>query len=350
MSRSPIRIVAGGALAVVALGSFAGAYAITHGFAGLLGTQSSASQIIDGFEAVSGKHAGFRRNHAKGVCITGYFDSTGNAAPLSRARVFAAGRSQVVGRLSIGGGNPAQADGASNVRSLALRIVTPGGGEWRTAMNSAPIFPVRTPEALFEMLAASRQARETTTYGSNEGMDAFMKTHPETARFEQWLRDHPPSSRFGNATYYSVSAFRLIDRDGHAQDVRWRVDPDDAYVPLADAQKQDSDFLERGLAERLRQGPLRWHMVITLAQPGDITNDSTRLWPANRTQIDVGTLVVQREEAQIDGPCRDISFDPLTLPDGIAPSDDPLLKARSAAYAESHERRVREEQRYAAGK
>ncbi|MBN3751810.1 catalase family peroxidase [Paraburkholderia sp. Tr-20389] len=348
MSRFPFRTVAGGALAVVTLGTFAGAYAITHGFAGLLGTQPSATQIIDRFESVSGKHAGFRRNHAKGVCVTGYFDSNGNAAPLSRASVFAAGRSQVVGRLSIGGGNPAQADGASNVRSLALRIVMPDGSEWRTAMNSAPIFPVRTPEALFDMLAASRQARETTTYGSDAGMDAFMKAHPETARFEQWQHEHPPSSAFGNAAYYSVSAFRLIDRDGRVQNVRWRVEPDDAYVPLADAQKHDSDFLERGLAERLQQGSLRWHMVITLAQAGDVTNDSTRQWPANRTQIDVGTLVVQREEAQIDGPCRDISFDPLTLPDGIAPSDDPLLHARSAAYAESHERRVREEQHYTA--
>ncbi|MBN3759806.1 catalase family peroxidase [Burkholderia sp. Ac-20365] len=350
MSRTSFRFVAGGALAVVALGSIAGAYAFTQGFTRLPGAQPSANQIIDRFEAVSGKHPGFRRNHAKGVCVTGYFDSNGNAAPLSRASVFAAGRSQVVGRLSIGGGNPAQADGASNVRSLALRIVTPGGGEWRTAMNSAPIFPVRTPEALFEMLAASRKARDATTYGDNPGMDAFMQTHPETARFDQWLHDHPPSSGFDNAAYYSVSAFRLIDRDGHVQDVRWRVEPDDTYVPLADAQTHDTDFLERGLGERLRHGPVRWHMVITLAQPGDVTHDATRLWPANRTQIDVGTLVVQREEPQIDGPCRDISFDPLTLPDGIAPSDDPLLKARSAAYAESHERRVREEQHYAAGK
>jgi catalase len=350
MSRIPFRIFARGALAIAALASIAGAYAVTHGFAGLLGTQPSAAQIIDRFESVSGKHAGFRRNHAKGVCVTGYFDSSGNAATLSRASVFAAGRSQVVGRLSIGGGNPAQADGASNVRSLALRIVAPDGSEWRTAMNSAPIFPVRTPEALYDMLAASRQARDATTYGADAGMEAFMKTHPEAARFDQWLRDHPPASGFDNAAYYSVTAFRLIDRDGHTLNVRWRVEPDDAYAPLADAQKHDADFLERGLAERLRQGPIRWHMVITLAQPGDVTNDATRQWPANRPQIDAGTLVVQREEAQIDGPCRDISFDPLTLPDGIAASDDPLLKARSAAYAESHARRVSEERRYAAGK
>jgi catalase len=31
------------------------------------------------------------------------------------------------------------------------------------------------------------------------------------------------------------------------------------------------------------------------------------------------------------------------LPDGIKPSDDPLLAARSAAYAVSYQRRTREE-------
>ena len=349
MSRSSCRIAAGCALAFVTLGSIAGAYAYTHGFARLLGMQPSATRIVDRFEAVSGKHPGFRRNHAKGVCVTGHFDSNGQAAALTRASVFAAGRSRVVGRLSIGGGNPAQADATSNVRSLALSIVSPDGREWRTAMNSVPIFPVHTPEALFEMLAALRpgkaqeQGPDASDYGDT-AMDAFMKTHPETARFNDWLRDHPPSSGFGNAAYYSVSAFRFVDRGGHTRDVRWSVAPDDAYAPVADAERRDVDFLERGLAERLKQGPVRWHLVITLAAPGDITNDATRLWPAGRTQVDAGTLVIERDEPQIDGPCRDISFDPLTLPDGIEASDDPLLRARSAAYAESHERRVKEQE------
>jgi catalase len=39
---------------------------------------------------------------------------------------------------------------------------------------------------------------------------------------------------------------------------------------------------------------------------------------------------------------RDINFDPLVLPNGIAGSDDPLLSARSAAYSESFTRRESE--------
>ena len=40
---------------------------------------------------------------------------------------------------------------------------------------------------------------------------------------------------------------------------------------------------------------------------------------------------------------RDINFDPLVLPDGIAPSDDPLLSARSAVYSQSYTRRAGEQ-------
>src|SRR6478672_9371370 len=43
-----------------------------------------------------------------------------------------------------------------------------------------------------------------------------------------------------------------------------------------------------------------------------------------------------------DGPCRDFNYDPTILPTGIAVSDDPLLAARSAAYAKSFDLRTAE--------
>ena len=63
-------------------------------------------------------------------------------------------------------------------------------------------------------------------------------------------------------------------------------------------------------------------------------------WPApDRQQVDVGTLTIDRVESEDTSPARDINFDPLVLPNGIAGSDDPLLNARSAAYSRSFTRR-----------
>ena len=56
----------------------------------------------------------------------------------------------------------------------------------------------------------------------------------------------------------------------------------------------------------------------------------------------VGTFVLERAYDQASGDCRDINFDPTVLPMGIAPSRDPVLAARAAAYSVSFNRRQRE--------
>lgn len=78
---------------------------------------------------------------------------------------------------------------------------------------------------------------------------------------------------------------------------------------------------------------------MTLGQAGDPTNDATIPWPEDREHVDVGTLTIDRVDGEARGACRDLNFDPLVLPDGIEPSDDPLLSARSAVYSQSFRRR-----------
>ena len=57
------------------------------------------------------------------------------------------------------------------------------------------------------------------------------------------------------------------------------------------------------------------------------------------TRLPLSPLLLARVESEDTSPARDINFDPLILPDGIAGSDDPLLSARSAAYSQSFTRR-----------
>jgi catalase len=103
------------------------------------------------------------------------------------------------------------------------------------------------------------------------------------------------------------------------------------------------NYLFDRLIAAVSRKPLQWHLVVTVGQPGDATNDATAPWPDTREKIDVGTLTVSRIEAEDSGNCRDINFDPLVLPAGIEKSDDPLLTARSATYSESFTRRADED-------
>jgi catalase len=330
----------------VILALVAGAFAYT---AGWLATPApfkrlTTTEIVNRFEANAGPHPGFRRNHAKGICVSGTLVSDGTASGLSRASVFRAGTYPVVGRFSIPGGNPSQDDASSDVRSFAMRIRLPGGEEWRTAMNSVPVFMVRTPQALYEEMGAMRPDAQTHRPNPQRKL-AFEQMHPEMQTFRNWVNTHPPSSSFHNATYYSVNAFRMTDAQGTTRFVRWSVVPDSTYKPMSLSQADDPDFLASELVNRLAQGPTRWHLIVTVAQPGDAVDDATRLWPDARETVDAGTLTIDKAQAQISGPCRDINYDPLILPDGIEASADPLLAARSGTYAVSFARRVNEEAR-----
>ena len=53
-------------------------------------------------------------------------------------------------------------------------------------------------------------------------------------------------------------------------------------------------------------------------------------------------MLVQQVQAERDGVCRDVVFDPTILPEGIEISDDPFPSARSAVYARSFDRRTGE--------
>ena len=87
-------------------------------------------------------------------------------------------------------------------------------------------------------------------------------------------------------------------------------------------------------------------MTVTVANPGDPTADPSKAWPADRRTIEVGTLTAQKIEAERNGPCREINFDPTVLPSGIKTSDDPFPAARSSAYAKSYDLRTAEAKDY----
>lgn len=302
----------------------------------------SADKLVNVLQQAGGEHPGYRRNHAKGLCVTGRFISNGNASTLSRASVFAVGETPVTGRFAIAGGNPAAPDYAVPVRSLALAFQLANGEQWRTGMNAMPFFPVSTVEQFYELQVASLPDAATGKPDAGK-FKAFVQKNPEVAPFLAWAKQNVPSSSWASDRFNSLNAFRFMDKADVAHLVRWSMVPHTDYQPISADEKRDKNFLQTDLKQRLAQGPLKWDLLITVAQPGDDGSNAAKVWPADRQTINAGTLVLTRATEQQNGPCNDINYDPLILPDGIAASDDPLLNARSAAYAKSYNARTHEQ-------
>jgi catalase len=328
---SLVRLTSIGAALVVTAGLFlyAGGWLSPH--------RLTQAVIIDTFERLNGVHSGFRRNHAKGVCVTGYFESNGGGQALSKALVFRPGRVPIVGRFALAGGQPYAADTPQTVRSLAILFKQPDGEEWRTAMVNIPVFLVHTPQEFTDFMVVSSPDPATGKVNS-AALNAFLAAHPETAGALKIIGSHPFSSGFADSPYYALNAFRFVNANGESTPIRWWVKPDQT-VETTNPGGTDKNYLFDGLIQQIHAKPLRWHLLLTVGQPGDPTADAARQWPPDREQIDAGTFTIDSIESEETSPTRDINFDPLVLPDGISPSDDPLLSARSAAYSVSFRRR-----------
>lgn len=204
------------------------------------------------------------------------------------------------------------------------------------------MFPFRTPEAFYEQMLASKPDPNTGKPDPDK-MKAFLERHPETVQALKIAKSQPASSGFANSRFYALNAFRLTNAAGESTPVRWLLTPEQPFeavdtTPVA----RDKNYLFEGLIAAVHRQPLRWHLIATVGQPGDPTNDATLPWPESRERVDVGTVTLDRVESDDTSAARDVNFDPLVLPNGITPSDDPLLSARSAVYSQSYTRRAGE--------
>lgn len=338
--RSPGRAALGSfALIAVIVGAGAAAFAYTAGW--LSPQRLTPEKLVSALAPPGGPAPGHRRNHTKGICFTGVFESNGAGAELSKAQVFAKGQYPALGRFNIASPDLKAVDAMVRVRGLGLQISTPDGQEWRSAMIDPPFFPVATPQAFYELLTASASK-------DPEAMKGFVAAHPELMNFGAWAESAPWTGSYAEERFNSLNSFVFTDSSGTDHTVRWSLLPAAApvAVPQVDLEKLGPDFLEQDIVRRVAAGPQRWTLAVTVAGPGDPTADPSKAWPADRRTIEVGTLVVQQTQAEQNGPCRDVNFDPTVLPAGISPSDDPFPAARSAAYARSYNLRTAEHDAY----
>ncbi|WP_322101883.1 catalase family peroxidase [Paraburkholderia sp. J41] len=330
-------LIAIGAVLVVV----AAAFAWTAGW--LSPKRLTPGEVVDQFERTNGLHAGFRRNHPKGICFAGHFDSSGAGQTLSKAEVFRPWATPVFGRFAIASGQPYLPDTAMSVRSMALNFTLRNGEVWRMAMNGIPVFTVASVQDLYDQLVAATPDPKTGKPDPAR-LAAFMKSHPADAQAVAVVKATPLASGFANTTFNSLDAFLFVNARGDKRAVRWAMIPDDPFQPakpdLTQATRPNFQFDD--LITRMRLGPIRYHLVVTLGQPGDQTTDPSKAWPPDRDHIDLGVLTLDRVDDEAHGACRDVNFDPLILPAGVEASDDPILSARSATYAQSFKRRAAE--------
>ena len=93
------------------------------------------------------------------------------------------------------------------------------------------------------------------------------------------------------------------------------------------------------MAQRIAKEPVKFRVVVQLAEDGDTTDDVTVHWPDSRQLLELGKLSFIAPVLDEAHEQKQIIFDPIPRVDGIEPSGDPLLELRAAVYLLSGRRR-----------
>ena len=301
-------------------------------------------ELVETMRALAGSHPGFRPAHAKGIVCAGTFRASAEARRVSRAAHLQGASVPTFIRFSNASGNPDVHDGAPNVRALAVKFQLPDGTITDVLANSIEGFPARTPEEFLEFLRA-QLPDPATGKPAPDAVPKFLASHPAAQAFVGRLMQKPVPASYAQTSYHAEHAFLFTAADGSRRFGRYHFVPEAGEASLSpdDAGKRSPSFLREELESRLRNGPAVFRLLLQTAAESDPTDDPTALWPADRPQVELGRLEVTGISPTGAADERRLIFDPTNRTDGIELSADPILLARSAAYAISYERRSKGE-------
>jgi len=285
-----------------------------------------------------GAHHGYRALHAKGTLLKGMFTATPAAAALTRAAHMQGEPAPVTARVSNGSGNPAQPDYAPDVRGLAVKFYLPDGGRTDIVAQTAPQFPVRTPEAFVELISLLGAGIDTAWK-----LPTFLARHPAAApKLAVNAGAMRPPTSYATCRYYAIHAYRFLDAAGGSRYVRYAFLPEHEERRLWPHQSRGlgRDYLQTEIRERLARGPIRFTLELQIAAKDDVVDDPSAKWPSERDHVSAGTLELTALETGRETDGDVLVFDPGRVTDGIEPSDDPVLRFRPGAYSDSVKQRM----------
>lgn len=295
------------------------------------------AQVIDAVNERFGRHAGLRALHACGVLLEGTFTPTAEGSKLTTAGHLQGAPVRVTARVSNGSGSPEDPDFAPDVRGFALKIYLDDGSKTDIVAQTAPRFPVRTPEGFVEFVRAAEPGAAQLVR-----MPRFLARNPRAigglpANFAALK---PPAS-YATVAYYAIHSFRWTDADGTTRSVRYRLVPEAGVETLGvrEAKRRGRTYLRDEIAARVAAGPVRFALEVQLAAPEDPADDPTFPWRDDRETVTAAHIELTGLDTTREHGGDVLVFDPTRVVPGIELSGDPILNYRRDAYAESVLRR-----------
>jgi catalase len=304
---------------------------------------STPEELVDALNGVFGKQQrGVRAVHAKGIDLQGTFRPGNSASSLSKAPHLQKASVPITVRFSNFAGIPTipDTDGLATPRGMSIKFHLPDNSDTDIVAHSFNGFPSATTDEFREFLIALGSSGPGTAKPTP--IEVFLSSHPIAKKFlESQL---PPPVSFGTVSYFGVNTFKFINGKGTVTFGRYQIRPEDGdqSLPKAETAKVYPNYLSKEIRERITKGPIRFKLLLQIAEQGDELDDPSIAWPDARKRVELGTIEITQAVADNAAAELKLLFIPGALPPGIE-IQDPMIQSRSDAYPVSYDRRTQNE-------
>jgi catalase len=303
---------------------------------------ATPEQLVDALNSVFGKQQpDVRAVHSKGVDLEGVFRPSEAAASVSKAPHLQKTSVPITVRFSNFPGAPTVPDTntPSSPRGMSIKFHLADGSDTDIVSHSFNGFPSPTADEFRKFLLALGASGPGTAKPTP--LDVYLGSHPIAKAFLEG--QIPPPVSYATVSYFGVNAFRFTNAEGKVTVGRYQIRPTNGEqsLPKAEMAKADPSYLSKEIRERVTRGPVRFKLVLEIADRGDKLDDPSIAWPSTRGKVDLGTVEITKAVADNAAAEHKLLFLPGNVPSGIDP-EDPMIKARTDAYLVSFKRRHQE--------
>ena len=305
------------------------------------GEQPTSEELVGAVNALFGVHHGLRSLHTKGVLLEGTFAPSASAMTVSSAGHFQDRAVRVIARFSNFAGLPniADNDPMASPRGMAIKFYLPEWSETDIIAHSYNGFPTKTASEFKDLLLALAAAGNPGA-PDPAALNQFLSTHPIAKVFLEAPKPAPAS--YATIPYFGVNAFKFTNAQVGVTFGRYQIRPaaPEQYLSADQLANQGADYLVNEIAERVSGGPVKFKVLLQVADESDALDDPSIAWPDSRPVVELGTIQISMPITQPINADRKALFSPGNLIDGIEAAD-PMISAMSGAYGVDFVRRTK---------
>ncbi|ALN63468.1 catalase [Lysobacter antibioticus] len=289
--------------------------------------------------------------HARGTGAHGRFEVTGDVSKYTKAKVLQPGAvTPVFVRFSTvihGNHSP---ETLRDPRGFATKFYTKEGN-WDLVGNNLPVFFIRDAIKFPDMVHSLKPSPDTNLQDPNRFFDFFSHVPEATHMLTRAYSDYGTPRSYREMDGSSVHAYKLVNERGEYVYAKLRWDSRQGEHNLTakqaeQVQGRDFNHATNDLISSIKRGEHpRWDLYMQVLTPDQLDDfdfdplDPTKVW-SGVPEVKVGTMVLDRNPANIFQETEQSAFAPSNLVPGIEPSEDRLLQGRLFAYADTQLHRV----------